>query len=72
VGHDREDVWARVERLRGRTSATAYSQRHHAGTPQQHRDRLQVLADHGVSTVFVALPDLTGAEDVLALSPMLA
>jgi len=72
VGHDREDVWARVERLRGRRSAAAYSQRHHAGTPQQHRDRLQVLADHGVSTVFVALPDLTGAEDVLALSPMLA
>jgi alkanesulfonate monooxygenase SsuD/methylene tetrahydromethanopterin reductase-like flavin-dependent oxidoreductase (luciferase family)/predicted kinase len=71
VGHDREDVWARVERLRGRTPAAAYSQRHHAGTAHQHRDRHRVLAEHGVSTVFVALPDLTGAEDVLALSPML-
>ncbi|MDX6317971.1 MAG: hypothetical protein QOD35_1371 [Nocardioidaceae bacterium] len=71
VGRDRGDVWSRVERLRGRTSAAAYSQRHHAGTPQQHHDRHQVLAEHGVSTVFVALPDLSGADDVLALSPML-
>jgi alkanesulfonate monooxygenase SsuD/methylene tetrahydromethanopterin reductase-like flavin-dependent oxidoreductase (luciferase family) len=71
VGRDREDVWSRVERLRGRTSAAAYSQRHHAGTPQQHHDRHQVLAQHGVSTVFVALPDLSGADDVLTLSPML-
>ena len=71
VGHDREDVWARVERLRGRSSAAAYSERHHAGTPRQHRDRHHVLAEHGVSTVFVALPDLMGAEDVLALAPML-
>jgi hypothetical protein len=30
-----------------------------------------VLAEHGVSTVFVALPDLQDAKDVLALSPML-
>ncbi|MDX6365280.1 MAG: hypothetical protein QOK30_356 [Nocardioidaceae bacterium] len=71
VGHDREDVWARVERLRGRTAAAAYSRRHHAGTPLQHRDRFHVLAEHGVSTVFVALPDLMGADGVLALSPML-
>jgi alkanesulfonate monooxygenase SsuD/methylene tetrahydromethanopterin reductase-like flavin-dependent oxidoreductase (luciferase family)/predicted kinase len=71
VGRDREDVWARVERLRGRTSAAAYAQRHHAGTPEQHRDRYEVLAEHGVSTVFVALPDLEKAEDLLAVSPML-
>ena len=71
VGRDRDDVWAKVERLRGRSSAAAYAQRHHAGTPQQHHDRYQVLAERGVSTVFVALPDLESAEDVLALSPML-
>ena len=71
VGRDRDDVWARVEQLRGPGSAAAYARRHHAGTPQQHRDRYQVLAEHGVSTVFVAVPDLSSAEDVLALSPML-
>jgi alkanesulfonate monooxygenase SsuD/methylene tetrahydromethanopterin reductase-like flavin-dependent oxidoreductase (luciferase family)/predicted kinase len=71
VGGDRDDVWARVERHRGRSPAAAYARRHHAGTPQQHRDRHQVLAEHGVSTVFVALPDLTGAEDLLALAHML-
>ncbi len=72
VGRDRDDVWARVERLRGRTSAASYAHRHNAGTAQQHRDRHQVLAEHGVSTVFVALPDLEGPEDLLALAPMLS
>jgi alkanesulfonate monooxygenase SsuD/methylene tetrahydromethanopterin reductase-like flavin-dependent oxidoreductase (luciferase family)/predicted kinase len=71
VGRDRDDVWARVERLRGRSSAASYARQHHAGTPQQHRDRYQVLAEHGVSTVFVALPDLARPEDLLALAPML-
>ena len=72
VGRDRDDVWARVERLRGRTSAASYAHRHNAGTAQQHRDRHQMLAEHGVSTVFVALPDLEGPEDLLALAPMLS
>jgi alkanesulfonate monooxygenase SsuD/methylene tetrahydromethanopterin reductase-like flavin-dependent oxidoreductase (luciferase family) len=72
VGRDRDDVWARVERLRGRSSAAAYARRHHAGSPQHHRDRYQVLAEHGVSTVFVALPDLEGGDDLLALSSMLS
>lgn len=71
VGRDRDDVWAKVERLRGRTSAAVYARRHNAGTPQLHRDRYQELAEHGVSTVFVAPPDLASAEDVLDLSPML-
>jgi len=31
VGRDRDDVWQRVERLRGRTAAAAYARRHHAG-----------------------------------------
>jgi alkanesulfonate monooxygenase SsuD/methylene tetrahydromethanopterin reductase-like flavin-dependent oxidoreductase (luciferase family)/predicted kinase len=70
VGRDREDAWARVERLRGHSSAAAYARRHHAGTAVQHRDRHRVLAEHGVSTVFVALPDLEDAEDLLAVSPM--
>ena len=32
VGRDRDDAWARVERLRGRTAAAAYARRTHAGT----------------------------------------
>ena len=71
VGRDRDDVWARVERLRGRTAAATYARRHHAGTPAEHRDRYAGLADAGVSTVFVALPDLAGPDDVLAVAGML-
>jgi alkanesulfonate monooxygenase SsuD/methylene tetrahydromethanopterin reductase-like flavin-dependent oxidoreductase (luciferase family)/predicted kinase len=71
MGRDRDDAWARVERLRGRSSAATYARRHHAGTAQHQRERYRVLAEHGVSTVFVALPQLQGPEDVLALSPML-
>lgn len=71
VGRDRDDVWRRVERLRGRTPAASYARSHHAGTPAHQRARYEVLAEHGVSTVFVALPDLTRPEDVLAVAPML-
>ena len=39
VGRDRDDVWARVERLRGRTPAAAYARKKHAGTVAQQRDR---------------------------------
>ena len=56
VGHDRDDAWERVERLRGRTAAATYARRHHAGTPLQHRERYLRLAEQGVSTVFVATP----------------
>ena len=62
VGRDRDDVWERVERLRGRTAAATYA---------QHRGRYEELADAGVSTVFAALPDLAGPEDVLAVAAML-
>jgi alkanesulfonate monooxygenase SsuD/methylene tetrahydromethanopterin reductase-like flavin-dependent oxidoreductase (luciferase family)/predicted kinase len=71
VGRDRDDVWARVERLRGRTGAAAYARRHHAGTPAHHRDRYQRLAEQGVSTVFCALPELTGPDDLAAVRAML-
>jgi alkanesulfonate monooxygenase SsuD/methylene tetrahydromethanopterin reductase-like flavin-dependent oxidoreductase (luciferase family)/predicted kinase len=67
VGADRDDVWARVERLRGRTPAATYAARTHAATVDGHRDRWARLAGMGVSTVFVATPDLGSAEDVLAL-----
>ena len=60
VGRDRDDVWARVERLRGRTAAAAFAARRHAGTVAEHRDRHAALAELGVSTVFLSTPDLDG------------
>jgi alkanesulfonate monooxygenase SsuD/methylene tetrahydromethanopterin reductase-like flavin-dependent oxidoreductase (luciferase family) len=71
VGADREEVWDRVERLRGRTAAATYARRHHAGTPSEHRGRYQLLAEHGVQTVFVALPGLRDPEELLAVAEML-
>lgn len=71
VGRDRDDTWKRVERLRGRASAATYAARHHAGTAAQQRGRYEQLAALGVSTAFVALPDLAGPDDVLAVAAML-
>lgn len=69
VGRDREDAWARVERLRGRAAAATYAARHHAGTATEHRDRYRRLAEsHGVRTVFVAVPDLSGPDDIERLA----
>ncbi len=68
VGSDRDDVWARVERHRGRTPAAMYAARTHAATVASHRDRYARLAGLGVTTVFVATPDLDGPDDVLALA----
>ena len=65
VGRDRDDVWTRVERHRGRTPAAAYAARTHAGTVAQHRERYAALAGRGVSTVFLSTPDLDGPDDVL-------
>ena len=64
VGRSRDDTWARVERLRGRGKAGAFAVRHHAGEVAAHRERHERLFDAGVSTVFLALPDLEGPDDV--------
>ncbi|WP_392544307.1 LLM class flavin-dependent oxidoreductase [Oryzobacter telluris] len=68
VGRDRDDVWRRVEALRGRTAAATFAARTHAGTVAEHRDRHARLAALGVSQVFLSTPDLAGPEDVLALA----
>jgi alkanesulfonate monooxygenase SsuD/methylene tetrahydromethanopterin reductase-like flavin-dependent oxidoreductase (luciferase family)/predicted kinase len=68
VGRDRDDVWARVEKLRGRIAAAAYATKKHAGTVAQTRDRWGALVERGVTTVFVSTPDLDGPDDVLALA----
>jgi alkanesulfonate monooxygenase SsuD/methylene tetrahydromethanopterin reductase-like flavin-dependent oxidoreductase (luciferase family) len=72
IGRDREDAASIVEKLRGRTTAAAFARSHHAGTTDDHIGRYRLLADRGVQTVFVALPDLAGPEDVLRLAPVAA
>ncbi len=72
VGRDRDEVWARVEKHRGRMPAAAYAAQKHAGTVAQQRDRWAGLAERGVGTVFVSTPDLDGPDDVLALAGLTA
>jgi alkanesulfonate monooxygenase SsuD/methylene tetrahydromethanopterin reductase-like flavin-dependent oxidoreductase (luciferase family) len=70
VGADRDEVWTRVEALRGRTAAATYARSHHAGTYVEQRERYVRLAELGVRTVFVSPPHVAGPDDVLALAPM--
>ncbi len=72
IGTDRDDVAAIVERHRGRLPAARFAQRHHAGTAADHIGRYRLLAERGVRTVFVSLPDLTGPREVLKLAPVAA
>ena len=62
VGTSRDDTWARVERLRGRATASDFAARHHAGEVAAHRERYERLFEAGVRTVFLALPDLEGPD----------
>lgn len=71
VGRDRDDVARRVDRLRGRASASAYAARHHAGTTEALVRRWRQLGDLGVRTIFCALPDFEGADDLERLVPAL-
>ena len=72
VGHDREHAARLVENLRGRVSAAAYARLHSAGTPANHVDRYRALAASGVDTVFVALPDLSGPDEVERFGAVIA
>ncbi|MDT4981943.1 MAG: hypothetical protein QOG07_3822 [Pseudonocardiales bacterium] len=72
VGRNRDEVWARVERLRGGTAAAKFAQTHHAGTHAEQRERYATLAAKGVRTVFLAPAHVQTPADVLALAPMLA
>ena len=72
IGRDREEAFSIVEKLRGRTTAAAFARRHHAGTAEDHIGRYRMLAERGVRTIFVSLPDLTGPEDVLRLTSVAA
>jgi hypothetical protein len=68
VGRDRDDVWSRVERHRGRSPAASFAADTHAGTVADQRERYAALAARDVSTVFLATRDLDGPDDVLALA----
>jgi alkanesulfonate monooxygenase SsuD/methylene tetrahydromethanopterin reductase-like flavin-dependent oxidoreductase (luciferase family)/predicted kinase len=72
IGRDREHAASLVEQLRGRTTAAAFARRHHAGTSADHIGRYRLLAERGVTTVFVSLPDLAHPDDVLRLAPVTA
>jgi alkanesulfonate monooxygenase SsuD/methylene tetrahydromethanopterin reductase-like flavin-dependent oxidoreductase (luciferase family) len=72
IGRDREHAAAIVERLRGRMSASAYARLRHAGTAAEHIGRYRLLAERGVGTIFVSLPDLAGPQDVLRLAPVVS
>ncbi len=72
VGRDREHVAELVEALRGRTSAAAFARSHHAGVAADHVGRYRLLAERGVSTVFVAVPDLAGPDDLARLAPIVS
>ncbi|MEO7061367.1 MAG: LLM class flavin-dependent oxidoreductase, partial [Lapillicoccus sp.] len=72
IGGDRHDTAARVERTRGRVAATTWAARHHAGEPAAHAERYRALAELGVGTVFLALPDLTGPDDLAPLVALVA
>jgi alkanesulfonate monooxygenase SsuD/methylene tetrahydromethanopterin reductase-like flavin-dependent oxidoreductase (luciferase family)/predicted kinase len=72
VGRDREDVAALVESQRGRVSAAAFARGHHAGVAADHVGRYRLLAERGVSTVFVSLPDLAGPDELARFAPIAA
>jgi len=70
VGDDPDQVGRLVEAHRGRTSAKSYAAVHHAGTVEQQVGRYRLLADRGVQTVFVSLPDLAGPAEIEKFAPI--
>jgi alkanesulfonate monooxygenase SsuD/methylene tetrahydromethanopterin reductase-like flavin-dependent oxidoreductase (luciferase family)/predicted kinase len=70
VGRDRDHTARLVEAMRGRTTAPAFARRHHAGDVADHIGRYRLLAERGVSTIFLSLPDLAGPDDLSRLAPI--
>jgi alkanesulfonate monooxygenase SsuD/methylene tetrahydromethanopterin reductase-like flavin-dependent oxidoreductase (luciferase family)/predicted kinase len=70
VGRDRDEVGELVARLHGRTDAARWAARHQVGTVADQVSRYAALADRGVSTAFVALPQLRGPDDLAAFAPV--
>lgn len=71
IGTTADEVARLVEVHRGRGSAQAFAAAHHAGTVDQHIGRFRMLADRGVDTVFVSLPNLSGPAQVERFAPVI-
>ena len=71
VGRDREQVAGLVSRLSGRTDAARWAERHQVGTVDDQVRRYDALADRGVETAFVALPQLRGPDDLADFAPVI-
>ena len=73
VGRDPVEVDALVERLRPRRQgAERYAASVNAGTVTDHVGRFRALADAGVQTAIVSLPDLAGPDPVERFAPVVA
>ncbi len=71
IGSDPDDVVARIERRRGSATAATFARRHHAGPIRDQIGRYRQLVGRGVRTVFIALPDLDGPDDIERLAPLI-
>jgi F420-dependent oxidoreductase-like protein len=73
VGRDGEELDALLERLRPRrSSAQRYAERVNAGTVGDQIGRFRALADAGVGTAIVSLPDLDGPAAVERFAAVIA
>jgi F420-dependent oxidoreductase-like protein len=73
VGERRIDIDSVVERLRPkRMSAERFAQRVNAGTVDQHAGRFHQLAEAGVQTAIVSLPDVADLESVVRFERVIA
>ena len=73
VGRDRSELDGLVERLRpARTSPDRFAAAVSAGTVEDHVGRIRQLAEGGVGTAIVALPDLPDVEAVERFAPVIA
>jgi F420-dependent oxidoreductase-like protein len=73
LGRDRHELDALLDRLRPRrTSAERYAERVNAGTVADQVARFRALADVGVHTAIVSLPDLAGPEPIERFGEVIA
>jgi F420-dependent oxidoreductase-like protein len=73
VGRDRDEVTKKVERLRPRNqSPEAYAARTSAGTVDDHIGRFRELAEAGVQTAIVNMPDVGDDDALTTFAPVIA
>ena len=73
VGGDADELSSLVDRMRGdRATAEAYSARVNAATVDDHVGRFRKLADAGVQTAIVSLPDLSDTAPIERFAGVIA